>query len=215
MAKNNNLTDFLTDLANTIRTKKGYASTTKLNPQDFSSEISSITTAVKNQIKTGINPSTSSQTITFDSGYTGLASVQINAMPTMTLPTSATTTKPSGTTKATFSRSASTRYLVIPAGYNSTAAYYTISAVGNAVFSNSLSSRSTILTTVTPGVSTKYAYPTKAGYVPTTSAVKINGDSKLVAGNIKKGVSIFGVAGTYEGSGSGSSTSSDIFNDYY
>ena len=42
MAKNNNLTDFLTDLANTIRTKKGYTSTVKLNPQNFSSEISSI-----------------------------------------------------------------------------------------------------------------------------------------------------------------------------
>ena len=45
MAKNNNLTDFLTDLANTIRTKKGYASTVKLNPQNFSSEISSISTS--------------------------------------------------------------------------------------------------------------------------------------------------------------------------
>ena len=45
MAKNNNLTDFLTDLANTIRTKKGYTSTVKLNPQNFSSEISSISTS--------------------------------------------------------------------------------------------------------------------------------------------------------------------------
>lgn len=44
MAKNNNLTDFLTDLANAIRAKKGYASTVKLNPQNFSSEISSIST---------------------------------------------------------------------------------------------------------------------------------------------------------------------------
>ena len=44
-------------------------------------------------------------------------------------------------------------------------------------------------------------------------AQTIKGDSNLVAGNIKKGVSIFGVAGTYEGSGS--SISSDIFNDYY
>ena len=40
MAKNDNLTDFLTDLANTIRTKKGTSS--PINPQDFSSEIASI-----------------------------------------------------------------------------------------------------------------------------------------------------------------------------
>ena len=40
MAKNNNLTDFLTDVADAIRTKKG--TTAKINPQDFSSEIASI-----------------------------------------------------------------------------------------------------------------------------------------------------------------------------
>ena len=44
MAKNNNLTDFLTDTANAIRTKKG--TTAKINPQDFSSEIASIQTGV-------------------------------------------------------------------------------------------------------------------------------------------------------------------------
>lgn len=36
------------------------------------------------QEKTGVNPSTSSQTITPDSGFDGLSSVQINAMPTGT-----------------------------------------------------------------------------------------------------------------------------------
>lgn len=40
MAKNNNLTDFLTDVANAIRQKKGI--TKMINPQDFSSEIESI-----------------------------------------------------------------------------------------------------------------------------------------------------------------------------
>lgn len=40
MAKNNNLKDFLTDIANAIREKKGI--TSAINPQDFSSEIASI-----------------------------------------------------------------------------------------------------------------------------------------------------------------------------
>ena len=40
MSKENNLTDFLTDIADTIRTKKGTSGT--IDPQDFSSEIASI-----------------------------------------------------------------------------------------------------------------------------------------------------------------------------
>lgn len=40
MAKTDNLTDFLTDIADAIRAKKG--TTNKINPQDFSAEIASI-----------------------------------------------------------------------------------------------------------------------------------------------------------------------------
>ena len=42
MAKNNNLTDFLTGVANAIRAKKG--ATELINPQDFESEILSTET---------------------------------------------------------------------------------------------------------------------------------------------------------------------------
>ena len=42
MAKNNNLTDFLTGVADAIRTKKG--TTDLINPQNFESEILSIET---------------------------------------------------------------------------------------------------------------------------------------------------------------------------
>lgn len=123
------------------------------------------------QSKTNITPTESSQTITADSGYNGLSSVQINAISslyvgsgiarrsstdltasgatvtvptgyyaspasksvaTMTLPTSAASSAISGyTSKATISRSTSAQYINIPAGYNSTASYYTISATPN------------------------------------------------------------------------------------
>lgn len=43
MAKNDNLKDFLTDIADAIRAKKG--TTDKINPQDFSAEIASIETS--------------------------------------------------------------------------------------------------------------------------------------------------------------------------
>lgn len=48
------------------------------------------------QAKTNINPTTTSQTIEADNGYDGLSSVQINAMPSMTLPTSAAASATSG-----------------------------------------------------------------------------------------------------------------------
>ncbi|MBO7535670.1 MAG: hypothetical protein J6T34_00825, partial [Bacilli bacterium] len=88
-----------------------------------------VASTINNQDKT-ITPSTSQQTITADSGYTGLGTVTVNAMTAMTLPTSTSTTS-SGTRKATIDRSTSVRYINIPVGYNSTAAYYQISAVAN------------------------------------------------------------------------------------
>ena len=82
------------------------------------------------QAKTNIDPTTSSQTITADGGYDGLASVQVNAMPTMTLPSASSSTS-SGTSKATITPSSSAQYLNIPTGYNGTAQYYTIAASGS------------------------------------------------------------------------------------
>ena len=135
---------------------------------------------INNQTKTGINPSTSSQTITYDSGYTGLESVQINAMPAMTLPTTTSGTG-SGTTKATVSRSTSDQYINIPTGYNSAAANYKVSAVpnGTATAPSTISGTSATVSTgtntltlsktvsVTPNVST-------AGYISSGTAGNSN-----------------------------------------
>ena len=56
--------------------------------------------------------------------------------------------------------------------------------------------------TITPGT----ANQTIAANQYLTGAQTIKGDGNLSAGNIKKGVSIFGVAGTYAGSGGSGST---------
>lgn len=167
------------------------------------------------QAKTGINPSTSSQTIQPDSGYDGLSSVQINAMTTMTLPTSPEYAGTGTSIGNNITRSTSTRYLNIPVGYNSTARYYTISGVANGTVtapstitgtSSSVSRSGTTLTltktvSVTPNV-------TAAGYISSgtagNSSISLSvTDANFIASNIKSGVTIFGLTGTYEGSGGG------------
>jgi hypothetical protein len=60
--------------------------------------------------------------------------------------------------------------------------------------------------TVTPSASQQNITP-DTGY-DALSSVTINGDADLAAGNIKDGVTIFGVEGTYEGGGGGGGTSS-------
>lgn len=129
------------------------------------------------QAKTNISPTTSSQTIQADSGYDGLSSVQINAMPTMTLPTSAASSATSGyTSKATISRSTSNQYINIPTGYNSTGGYYTISAVPNgsasgpASVSGTSATVSTGTNTLTLTKSVSITPTVSAGYVSTGTA---------------------------------------------
>jgi hypothetical protein len=60
--------------------------------------------------------------------------------------------------------------------------------------------------TITPTTTNQTAV--SSGYY-TGGNVIVAGDSELIAGNIKKGVDIFGVTGTYEGSGGGNSSVED------
>lgn len=80
MAKNDNLQDFLTDLAKAIRTRKRL--TGKINPQDFSNEIISIAgddgVAIINQEKSIEITKKGVTEITYDDGFTGLSKVVVN-----------------------------------------------------------------------------------------------------------------------------------------
>ena len=77
-SKANNLTAFLTGIANALRAKKG--TTELINPQDFESEIINSTSTITLQNKT-ITPTKSEQTIQADAGYDGLESVKVEAIP--------------------------------------------------------------------------------------------------------------------------------------
>jgi len=106
------------------------------------------------QAKTNIDPTTSSQTITPDTGYDGLSSVQINAMPSgsATTPASTITSNPSinvnssGVITASVSASKSITPTV-SAGYVSTGTAGTVYASGSSTYSLSTQAAATVTPT--------------------------------------------------------------------
>ena len=127
-----------------------------------------------------VSPSTSAQTVKPDSGYDGLSQVTVNAMTTATQATPSISVDSAG--KITASATQTAGY--VAAGTKSATKQLTVQAAQ----------------TITPGTSNKTI--ASGRYLTGTQTIK--GDSNLVAGNIKSGVSIFGVAGSYEGSGGSS-----------
>lgn len=124
-----------------------------------------------------VSPSTSAQTVKPDSGYDGLSQVTVNAMTTATQATPSIIVSTDGK---------------ITASATQTAGYV---AAGTKTATKQLTTQAA--QTITPGTSNKTI--SSGRYLTGTQTIK--GDANLVAGNIKSGVSIFGVAGSYEGSG--------------
>ena len=149
----------------------------------------------------------SGATVTAPAGY--YASSASKSVASMTLPTSASSTS-SGTSKATIGRSTSAQYINIPTGYNSAAAYYTISATpnGSVTAPSSISGSSATVSTgtntltltktvsVTPNVTT-------AGYI--SSGTAGNANVSLTASVTTKG------AATYEPSASARTIASGTY----
>ena len=133
------------------------------------------------QVKTNINPTTSSQTITYDAGYDGLRSVQINAMPTGavtapgTISGTGATASHSGTT-VTFTKTVSVTPNVTTAGYISQG------TASNATVTLSATEANLVSTNILSGVSifgVSGAVVTQNCYVGTStpsSSTGSNGD---------------------------------------
>lgn len=131
-----------------------------------------------------VTPTTTAQEVTADSGYDGLEKVTVNAMPTATQATPSISVSSAGLITASSTQSAG----YVSAGTKSATKQLTVQAAK----------------TVTPSTSSQTAV---ASGRYTTGVVSVAGDANLVAGNIKSGVSIFGVAGSYTGSGDDSGSS--------
>ena len=130
-----------------------------------------------------VTPSTTAQEVTPDSGYDGLSKVNVEAMPTAEQAMPSITVSASGLITAQATQSAG----YVAAGSKSATKQLTTQAAK----------------TITPGTIDQTAVST-GNY--TIGDVTIKGDANLVAGNIKSGVNIFGVAGAYEGSSGGGSS---------
>ena len=167
------------------------------------------------QAKTNISPTTSSQTITADNGYDGLSSVQINAMPSGSATTPATTitanpsisVSSSGLITASNSKTQSVTPTV-SAGYVSSGTAGTITVSG----SNTKQLTTQAAQTLYPSTSDQTI--TSGKYLTGTQTFKGVLLTNLTAENIKKDVvvkvgdsadddRITSVTGTYEGSGGG------------
>ena len=125
------------------------------------------------------NLSASGATVTVPAGY--YSAQASKSVTTMTLPTSTSITA-SGTAKLTIDRSTSKRYLNIPAGYNSAAGYYTISAVADGTAGTPTATKGTVSNhsvNVTPSVTNTTGYIT--GSTKTGTAVTVSA-SELVSG---------------------------------
>lgn len=128
------------------------------------------------QAKT-VTPTTSSQTVKPDSGYDALSQVTVNAMPTATQATPSISVSSGGLITASATQTAG----YVASGTKSATKQLTVQAAQ----------------TITPGTADKTI--SSGRYLTGTQTIK--GDSNLVAENIKSGTSIFGVTGSYEGSG--------------
>ena len=186
-----------------------------------------------------VSPSESAQTIKADNGYDGLSQVTVNAV-SRTYVGSGVTKKSAATyTPGTSDQNiASGQYLngtqTIKGDNNLTAgniksgvSIFGVSGTYTGSSSGGSGSVSLQSKTVSPSESTQTVKP-DSGYgglsqvtvnaISTTyvgSGVTKKGDANLVAGNIKSGVSIFGVTGTYAGSSSGSSSGSNNVEAYH
>lgn len=211
MAKNNNLTDFLTDLATGIRNTEasvtGTTSTAKINPQNFRSRVEKIYTdntaaRANTTISITADDTNDKLTITASNNQSSGYVVGANTITTATVILTASGANVTATagdksvTKSvgTATHTAPTATLDTTTGKVTTKHTATAGYVSAGTTTATLTLSTVAASTITPGTQNKTAVA-QGKY--TLGTVTVKGDADLVAANIKKGVEIFGVTGTF------------------
>lgn len=202
MPNHTTLSSLFDDIAEAIRDKDGTSAS--IVADTFPERIAAINTD-----PSGDATATAADILSPKTAYAGGQKLT-GTMPTMTLPTGTVSTTPSGADKLVIGRSTSPRYLAIPAGYNSTAAYYTISAVADMTAPSAVSSNytGTSRLTINTSKTTQYlnlpiGYNTTAYYytirpvIHTATAAKIAAGQTVNIGDAGNTTRIAGITGTY------------------
>ena len=141
------------------------------------------------ETKTGSNITASGDTVTVPAGYYASQQTKAVAAGSATAPATISGTSASvstGTNTLTLSKTVSVTPVISTAGYISSG------TATNSSVSLTASVTTKAAATITPGTSNQEI----ASGTYLTGKQTISGDANLVAGNIKSGVSIFGVAGS-------------------
>lgn len=167
------------------------------------------TAGINLQSKTGIAPSTASQTVSADAGYDGLSTVQINAMPAGSV-TSPSTITGTGATLTTGTNTLTLGKTISVTPNVTTSGYVTSGTAGNANVSLTATVSTTGAQTFYP--STADQTITSGRYLTGTQTFKKVTTTNISASNIRSGVTIkvgdatdddriISVLGTYTGAG--------------
>lgn len=195
----------LTNIRAAIRAalqNKGIAAAASHNFSDFAADIAAIATGANLQAKS-FTPTAAGTTVTPDSGFDGLSQVIVegdadlvagNIKSGVNIFGVAGTYAPAAVNLQSKNASASTTEQTIVADSD----YDGLSQV---VIAAARLQTLTGSNAITPTTQDQIVTKTSSSYYGLFS-VKVLGDANLLAENIKKDVSIFGVAGTYEGGGS-------------
>lgn len=170
---------------------KGISAASSHDMEDFAADIAAIATGVTLQSKT-VTPKAAQQTVSPDSGYDGLSSVVVKGDSDLVAGNIKSGVEIFGVTG---SYAPATVKLQSKSVTPSTSAQTVTPDSGyDGLTQVSVAAISTQTKSVTPGKSAQNVTPDSGKYL---TKVTVAGDSDLIASNIKSGVEIFGVTGTY------------------